>query len=198
MNRFFAWELCPRREFQSCHQGRHTAHRSPQPGSASGDFTCLSGAFFYLAAPPPCKASHPPAPDIYGEHQRPPPALCREAAALPPCLLWAFRPHSGQAGTPSSNFQRRELMWSRGGEGHFHPDPWPQEARQCATAGVLCGATQSEHTHTLSTDEETEARLESREKDSRRRVPRASHCSSLDEVYPGVSPGTKSNSCSEV
>lgn len=103
--------------------------------------------FSILPLPHPAKPLTLPLRTFMVNTKGPPPALCREAAALPPRLLWAFRPHSCQAGTPSSNFQRWELMWSRGGEGHFHPDPWPQEARQCATAGVLCGATRvSTHT----------------------------------------------------
>lgn len=100
VNRFFAWEICPGGEFQSCHSGRRTAHRSP----ANGDCTCLSAAgFFCLRFPHPAKAPRPE--DIYSPHQRTLPHPLLGPATLP----WGLDPyHCPPGGDPKLHFSEEE------------------------------------------------------------------------------------------
>lgn len=53
VNRFFAWEICPGGEFQSCHWGR-LSHSPQEPGQWGRHlpFWCC---FFLSAVPPPCE-----------------------------------------------------------------------------------------------------------------------------------------------
>lgn len=97
VNRFFAWELCPRREFQSCHWGRHTAHTR----SANGDFTCLSGDFFSLWFPHPAGQG-----DIYSPFQRPTPSpSSRKQPPCPECWSPFAAPPGGD---PQLHFSEEE------------------------------------------------------------------------------------------